>query len=456
MRQTRSANLRLLLTLASCLLLTAAAAHAEHCPREVELKFSSTPDTGLSANRFLDEYGSSFFGHQVTLTTGLAEPDYVLAVAYSNYEVEGEKHGYLTLALCFTGGTVGEPVVIGGTLEPIVGYGQDLRHAEFWGKDVMPETLETVVAEFAADIPEVIRSNDRIPESGRIELPRGCYRPNEARVISAFVPPGPYTQGKVGTDVQHRILVRAEHGDIRNGVAWEEDERTRVFLLHAERDIGEIKLDYIAPIGFESDHLTIWSSCDVSHPPVKHPSTAEKHEIIAEADITICQGYRLEYAHEFTIEHDAAMLLYTLTGEVLLRLTEPIYEGDRIIGGKLMGSATLPVLMAGNFRDCTVTYTNQMSVEVTGEIRRGAPEAGQGPLVVQVELTENYGTVGAGVIDCPGQDPFTTGGVPTPTVTQGNDALLIFDHEEGETITRPFAADMVTGNATWIIHVPER
>ena len=94
---------------------------------------------------------------------------------------------------------------------------------------------------------------------------------------------------------------------------------------------------------------------------------APKHEIIAETDIPICWGYRLEYAHEFTIEHAEAGLLYTLAGEIPLRLAGAIYEDDRIVGGMPTGNATLPVIMAGNFRDCTVTYTNQMSVEFTGD-----------------------------------------------------------------------------------------
>ncbi|MEA3409124.1 MAG: hypothetical protein U9Q95_02140, partial [Candidatus Eisenbacteria bacterium] len=252
-------------------------------------------------------------------------------------------------------------------------------------------------------------------------------------------------------------IVRAKFGDIRNGTPLADDEKARVFLLESDRstEASWFTLDYVAPVGRESDQLTVWSSCDISHPPIRHPSEAGKHEIILEKGISICGGYRLEYAHEFDIVYEEAGLVYTLTGEIPLRLVSPDYEDDAVSSGKLEGEATLDVVMTGSFRECIVTYMNQMDVVVTGEIRRelGANSA---RTVVQVELTESYGGVGSGVIDCPKQEPFVTGGVQSPTVIQGEEAKLIFEHIEGDKITRPFEADGVTGDATWIIHVPER
>ncbi len=442
-----------LVTTAAC---SPAAGQAERCPREIEVIVDAAEDTGLDAPFFVEVCGPAFDSDEVTLTTGLSEPDYVLAVQYDEWPQDGEMIGRVVAALGFTGGTIGEAQPLGGVDKPIMGYGQILAHDGYFGRDVSLQTIDTYMAPFGALVPTLVRENERIPESSRITLPSGCYRPNEAREITLVVPPGPHSGDMFASDVRHRIIVRAQYGDIRNGSEWKEDRRTRVFTLEAERDRwgGEIKLDYIAPIGRESDHLTVWSSCDVSHLPVRHPSIAEKHQVIGEQDISICGGYKLEYAHEFTIEHGGAGLLYSLVGEVPLRLVDAVYENDRVVAGRLEGNATLPVVMAGNFRDCTVTYTNQMSVQVKGEIRL---EGMMPPRpVIQVELTENYGTVGSGVIDCPDQEPFATGGVPTPTITQGNEAQLVFQHEEGNTITRPFQADEVTGNAVWIIHVPER
>ena len=449
------------LTLALAAALTLGAfmpAHSAPCPREIEVVVDAAAETGLDTARFMELCGASFTGDGVTLTTGLANPDYVLTVGYEEYEQDGETHGRIGAALGFTGGTMGQAHPTGGVDEPMMGYGQTLDHDGAFGRGVSIDTIASHLAAFGARVPAIIRENERISESASIDLPSGCYRPNEAREITVTAPLGPYVGGLINTDVIHRFIVRAQYGDIRNGTEWKEDPRARVFLLDAARDRqgGEFTLDYISPIGRESDHVTVWSSCDVSHLPVRHPSIAVKHETIAESDIAICGGYRLEYAHEFTIEHDEAALLYTLTGEVLLKLTGAVYdEYDRVVGGKLEGEATLPVIMAGNFRDCTVTYTNQMTVKVTGDIRRESIDQTAGT-VVQVELEENYGTVGAGVIDCPGQEPFVTGGVPTPTVTQGQEAQLIFEHEEGNTMKRAFEADGVTGDAVWIIHVPER
>ncbi len=253
-------------------------------------------------------------------------------------------------------------------------------------------------------------------------------------------------------------MVRAEAGEIRNGTPLAEDERERVFLLDSDRsaaDGSRFTLDYVAPVGLKSDRLTVWSSCDISHLPVRHPSVARKNETILEKEISVCGGYKLEYAHEFNIAYEEAGLTYTLAGEIPLGLVSSEYVDGAVSSRRLEGSATLAVMMAGSFRECTVTYMNQVDVSVTGEIRRES-DGNSVRTVVQVELLENYGTVGSGVIDCPKQDPFVTGGVQTPAVVQGQEARLIFEHIEGDKITRPFEADGVTGDATWIIHIPER
>jgi hypothetical protein len=361
--------------------------------------------------------------------------------------------------LGFTGGPVGTPSFKSAIGGPAAYYGDLVCGDGLYGTGVSLETIGPFMEALGPQVSEWIVRYERIPDSATAELPVPCYRAGENRKITIHSLPGDVGPFDTPRDFEHRLIVRARTGNIRNGFAHDEDPRAKVFLLPASRgsEGSEFDIDYVAPVAREPDHLTVWSSCDIGHQPGHHPSIAPKHEVILEQDIPICRGYRLEYAHEFTIEHDEAALLYTLAGEVLLHLTEMEYarDTDGIQKGRLKGEATLPVLMAGNFRDCTVTYTNTMDVVVTGEIRRELA-GGSSSTVVQIELQENYGTVGSGVIDCPKQEPFVTGGVPTPTITQGSEAKLIFEHVEGNRIERPFEAEGVTGRATWIIHVPQR
>lgn len=452
--------LAVVLAAAACALLFAAApAPAVRCHRELEVIVHADPEIGLDAETFISLFGAAFTTENTSLEIGWPDPDYVLAVSYGTYEADAGPAAWVDVMLGFTGGPVGAPSFKSAIGGPAAWYGDLVCGDGLYGPGVSLETLGPFMEALGPQVSEWIVRFERIPESATAELPVPCYRAGENRKITIHSLPGDVGAFDVPRDFEHRFIVRARMGNIRNGYAHDEDPRARVFLLPGSRDSenSEFEIDYVAPVSREPDHLTVWSSCDIGHQPGHHPSIAPKHEVILERDIPICQGYRLEYAHEFTIEHGEAALLYTLAGEVLLHLTEAEYarDTDGVQKGKLKGEATLPVLMAGNFRDCTVTYTNTMDVVVTGEIRRGF-SGGSSGTVVQVELQENYGTVGSGVIDCPDQEPFATGGVPTPTITQGSEAQLIFEHVEGDRIERPFEAEGVTGNAAWILHVPQR
>ncbi len=448
----------LLLATATCVLwLVPLLAHAARCPRELEVIVHAKPEGSLDAADFIARFGSAFARDGISLATGLAEPDYVLGVTYETSEVDGAPATSIDVTLGFTGGTVGSASHTSDGVYLAVHYGDLIGIDGAIVRDVSLDALGPYMENTGAEVSDWILKFERISESANAKLPPGCYRPGEAREIEVHAPPASHGSLGVPTAFKHRYIVRAEAGDIRNGTPLAEDEKARVFLLDSDRsaDGSRFKLDYVAPVGRESDQLTVWSSCDISHPPVRHPSEARKHEIILEKGISICGGYRLEYAHEFDIVYEEAGLVYTLTGEIPLRLVSPDYEDDAVSSGKLEGEATLDVVMTGSFRECIVTYVNQMNVSVTGEIRRevGASSA---RTVVQVKLAESYGAVGSGVIDCPKQEPFVTGGVPAPQVVQGQEAKLIFNHIEGDKITRPFEADGVTGDATWIIHVPGR
>ena len=449
----------LLLATATCvLLLLPLLAEGARCPRELEVIVHADPETGLDAADFIARFGSAFAHDGISLATGLPEPDYVLGVTYETSMVDGEPVGSIGVTLGFTGGTVGSPSGQQGHVYPAAYYGDFIGADGTFGKGVSLDTLGPTMEATGAEVSAWILKFEKISESATAKLPPGCYRPGEARAIEVHAPPTSHGSLGVPTAFMHRYIVRAEAGEIRNGTAHADDERARVFLLDSDRsavDGSRFTLDYVAPVGLESDQLTVWSSCDISHLPVRSPSVARKHETILEKEIAVCGGYRLEYAHEFNIAYDGAGLVYSLAGEVPLKLVSPEYSDDAVVGGKLEGEATLTVMMAGAFRECTVTYMNQMNVAVTGEISRevGATSA---RTVVRVELSEDYGTVGSGVIDCPKQEPFVTGGVATPTIVQGEEARLIFEHTEGDKITRPFTADGVTGDAAWIIHVPDR
>ena len=448
----------LLLIAATCVLwLVPLLAPAARCPRQLEVIVPAKPEASRDAADFIARFGSAFAGDGISLATGLAEPDYVLGVTYEASVIDGTPIVSIDVTLGFTGGTVGVASHRSDGADPIAYYGDFIGIGGVSGRGLSLDTLGPAMEGMAAEVSAWILKFEKISASATAKLPPGCYRPGEARPIEVHAPPTSHGSLGVPTVFMHRYIVRAEAGEIRNGIALADDEKARVFLLDSDRSAegSRFTLDYVAPVGRESDQLTVWSSCDISHLPIRHPSEASKHEIILEKGISVCGGYRLEYAHEFDIVHEEAGLVYTLSGEIPLRLVSPDYTDDAVSGGKLEGEATLDVVMMGSFRECIVTYMNQMDVIVTGEIRRelGATSA---RTVVQVKLTENYGGVGSGVIDCPKQEPFVTGGVPAPQVVQGQEAKLIFDHIEGDKITRPFDADGVTGNATWIIHVPER
>jgi len=461
MRQVSSVvQLLIFLAVTSVLATTTLPASAAGCHRELEVIVHADPGTGLDAETFISLFGAAFTSGNTGLEIGWPDPDYVLAVSYGTYEESGMPAAWMNVMLGFTGGPVGGPSFKSAIGGPAAWYGDLVGGDGLYGTGVSLETLGPFMETMGAQVSEWIAKYERIPDSATADLPVPCYRAGENDKITIFSPPADVGGlGEIARAFEHRLIVKAEKGNIRNGFEHGEDPRARVFLLSGGRNSenSEFEIDYVAPVSREPDRLTVWSSCDIGHQPGHHPSIAPKHEVILEKEIPICRGYRLEYAHEFTIEHDQATLLYTLAGEVTLHLVEAEYASDTdgIQKGKLKGEAKLPVVMAGSFRDCTVTYTNTMSVFVTGEIRRELGGASS-RTVVQVELEENYGTVGSGVIDCPDQEPFVTGGVPTPTITQGNEAKLIFEHVEGDRIERPFEADQVTGNATWIIHVPQR
>jgi hypothetical protein len=457
----RIANtLTLILTAALCLAPVAASpARAAACPREIEVIVIDKTHNHLDEAQFISLSEDSFGEIGMSLGAGLVEPDYVLTVTYRDILLDGvdQATGWISFALGFTGGTLGERWT-GADLDNWYHfYGKYIGHSTFRGESADPNALGEVLPLMCARIEHWIRNFERMTEEGSVELLSGCYRPDEAREVTLHLPPGPYDHNSEPSMIFHRYIVTADAGTIRNGSESDVYDGARVFVLYAQRDAAasRIHLDYVTPAGVEKDHITVWNSCDVKNLPLKHQSTAEKHELVAEGDIPVCRGYRLEYAHEFTIEHGGAALLYTLTGEVRLRLIEPVYDAGRLVGGRLEGTETLPVTMFGAFRDCTVTYSNTMATKVTGEIRREF-DAGGMKTIVQVKLEEDYGTVGSGIIDCPDQDPFATGGVPAPTVVQGSEAQLVFTHVNGDRIARPFSADGVTGDAVWILHVPER
>ena len=457
MRQMNRSVRCLLLTAATCVLwLIPLIAPAARCPRELEVIVHASPETSLDAADFIARFGSAFARDGISLATDLAEPDYVLGVTYETSVVDGTPAASIGVTLGFTGGTVVYSGVK-GHVNPAAYYGDFIGADGVFGRDVSLDTLGPFMESMGAEVSVWILKFEKISESASAKLPPGCYRPGEAREIEVHAPPTSHGSLGVPTAFMHRYIVRAEAGDIRNGTALADDEKARVFLLGSDRSAegSRFTLDYVAPVGSESDQLTVWSSCDISHLPVRPPSEARKHETILEKGIPICGGYKLEYAHEFDIVYDEAGLVYTVTGEIPLNLVSPDYTDDAVSSGKLEGHGTLDVVMTGSFRECIVTYVNQMNVSVTGEIRR---ELGRSSIrtVVQVELAENYGAVGSGVIDCPKQEPFVTGGVGTPEIVQGQEAKLIFEHIEGDKITRPFEAAGVTGDATWIIHVPDR
>jgi len=97
------------------------------------IRHFAPPETGLDAAGFIERCGEAFSGDGITLTTGLASPDYVLTVAYREYDVDGETHGSIAAVLGFTGGTIGEAKPLGGIDVPIMGHGQVLGHDGYFG-----------------------------------------------------------------------------------------------------------------------------------------------------------------------------------------------------------------------------------------------------------------------------------------------------------------------------------
>lgn len=442
----------------AALLLSAVHASALDCPRELEVVVYAKPETGFDAAMFLQVFGPCFEQDGITLGLGLPEPEYVLAVTYTE-NAYGEWSG-LGVSVGFVDGSVGGfSGLMTGKYDIIAYYhGKLVSYATSPAASNSLEEHLPAMTEYGASLPGIIEDYEAMPKSATLYLPHACMKHGESATDMRPVEVGEFSphRGAKQNDIRTRIVVKVARGKITNGAAVGGDESLRAFALGHHRGAhATIKLAYQAPTSGESDEIIVYNSCDILGLPRLPLQSTAIHKEIFRKTIPLCGDYRLEYAHDFEMMHDGAGLTYTVTGEVPFTAT-PLEnrEGTNVLA-TLNGSGTLDVLMAGNFRDCVVTYTNKMNVTISGEIRRDL-EAMSVKTRLYVTLTEDYGVVGNGMIQCPDEPPIMVPGVPTQPIVQGEEAKLIFEHRDGETIKRPFSADEVTGDAVWILHVPER
>ncbi|MCK4513103.1 hypothetical protein KAW64_15255 [bacterium] len=435
-------------------LFLSAVAVAAPCPRSIEVIAHASPALVFDEELFIQTFGDAFEDAGASLTAGELEPDYVLAVTYDEFEGdEGVVYSCLSLMLGYVDGVIGDANFMSAICTVPAQYGEPVWYdgTIVRGNDLLAHG-STVVA-LAGELPKRLAEHEQIPVSATPIVRTKCFSGGQTGVIKLIDFQCPHACPVRGSDIKNRMVVTAERGRISNGVPLESDDKSRVFTIPSRsRKWSIVEIEYEAPGDGNGDVLTVRNSCDIlSGKPL---SATTPGEIMLTKELPGCGHPSLEYAHSFTVSYGEGMLDYTVTGEIPLTITRSPADADELVAGEVSGHGTLVVMMAGSFRECTVTYQSEMNCVVTGEVRLHRTVASY-VRKLHLTLTESYGGVGGGaMIDCPKQEPFFTGGVWAPEIVQGEEAKLIFNDVDGDVITRPFSADAVTGDAKWVLHNP--
>jgi len=435
-------------------LLLSVAAVAATCPRSVEVVGHSSPALGFDEALFIQAFEGAFEDVGISLSAGDPEPEYVLAVSYDEFATDaGVLKSCLSMILGYVDGVIGEENVKSSLCGHAIYYGE-LVHMD--GTIVTSGDLsahEPTAAALAGELPERMARHEQTPGSAATIVRTECFSAGQTGIIKLMNFSSPSALPLEPSDIVNRLVATVARGKITNGVQLEGDDRSRVFTVPSRGSSRSVvEIEYEAPADGNGDSFTLRNSCDILSG--KSLSETVPGEVIVTRELPGCALPSLEYAHEFTVEYGEGMLSYTMAGKIPLKITRRSASADDLDAGDVSGEGTLTVSMVGSFRECSVTYQSEMTCVVTGKVRLHYTTGGY-ERKIHLTLTESYGGVGGGaMIDCPKQEPFSTGGVWAPDIVQGEEARLIFDDVDGAEITRPFSADMVTGDAKWVLHHP--
>lgn len=289
---SRERHARPAVVLAMLVLLAATAGTAEaassDCARKCEIwayglktdtsgmSSRSINDPSFNSKVFLKHFGSLFSGTRLQLNAK-DKPEYSLTATFHRVRVYGENplESHLTVVLAFNGGENGSGT--GHFFWDDKNFESHFHHQRliYWsshakGHDIVAH-VPLIAAEVAkSNLNELLTNFERVPikatprqETNWCDIP-----PTPDGFYSIYYDLDAVTKKDIRLQIVHkvRVIVRAEKGTIRDGVAMAGDDKSKVFdLLAANIGSGDrYEIVYFPPKDEDkSDTITVYNSCEI-------------------------------------------------------------------------------------------------------------------------------------------------------------------------------------------------